>query len=162
MPAPIPIWWDVAGDASTLTWNCGIVDADSYSAEKEFYVWNNKGGVSDVSDMTNVFITTKDADGNDGGPIAGRTSAIVEVAIHDGTVFGAWKEIGGSDPGFIASVVNESGDTTTTVFGTANDGNSNTEASKKNYARLKLRLHVLPSAPAGALSWKTRVSYQYT
>ena len=161
MPEPIPVWWDVSADTATTTWNCGIVDAASTSPDKEFLIWNNKGGVADVSDMTNVFLTTKDQNGNDGGPVAGMTSAVVSVSIHDGNDFGAWKDIGGSDPANHATVVNQSGDGLNTIFGTANDGDPDTVASKKNYARLKLHLYVSPDAPAGALAWKTRCSFQY-
>ncbi len=168
MPAPVPVWWDVAQNQATLTWNCGTVDADSYSNEKEFYVFNNKGGASDVSDMTNVFITTKDTNGNDAGPVAGPTPvAAVEVSVFDGVSWGEWKEIRGSDPANQAVVVNASGDGQAVIKGTRNisdptDTNYNNTETKKKYARLKLRLHVFASAPAGPMSWKTRISYQYT
>jgi hypothetical protein len=180
MASPIPIWWDVSANASTLTWSCGTVDAGSYSSEKEFYVWNNKGGASDVSDMTSVFITTKDTTGNDAGPVAGSSGTVadVEVTVYDArtSAWTTWKAIRGSDAAnhqsvFYASSLttfpsghSRSGETVTqdTIYGTANDGLNTTANSKFNFSDIKLRLHVLEGAPAGSMAWKTRISYQYT
>lgn len=163
MAAPIPKWLLPDG-TQCLEWNAGIVDAGSRSSELELYIWNNKGTSSsspstDVADMTNVFITTKHTDGSDGGVVATKTSAIVEVATHDGANWSSWQEVGGSAN--TVSLVNEGGEVAI-IRGTGNDGNALTPATKKNYSRVKLRLHVLETAPAGAISWKTRVSYQYT
>jgi hypothetical protein len=162
MPAPIPKWLTPDG-TQVLQWDAGIVDAGTRSAEKEVYIWNNKGTSAsspstDVSDMTNVFITTKHTDGSDSGPVATKTDAIVEVSTYDGASWSEWQEVGGSAS--TVTLVNASGDVGT-IYGTGNDGNPLTVATKKNYARVKLRLYVLPTAPAGAISWKTRVSYQY-
>ena len=163
MAAPIPKWLNADG-SQCLQWDAGIVDADTYSAVKEVYIWNNKGTSSsspstDVADMTNVFITTKHTDGTDTGPVATQTDAIVEVSTYDGTAWSTFTPVGGSAN--TVQLVNASG-TVGTIKGTGNDGNSLTTATKANYARVQLRLHVLATAPAGPISWKTRVSYQYT
>lgn len=176
MPAPIPLWWDVVANESTLSWNAGTVDADSYSDEKAFRVWNNKGGQSLVSDMTNVFITTKDSSGNDTGPVAGPPGSAyidVEVAMYEYDAdlqigdYRAWKVIRGSNPLYHEDVLNRAGvqeeedDIPNRIYGAINDGVYSTAASKKNYSELKLRLRVYSNATAGPVAWKTRVSYQY-
>lgn len=176
MPAPIVIFWDPSlnegSGGPTSTWNCGTVDADSYSAVKELWVFNNKGGASAVSDMTNVFITTKDANGLDGGPVADRSQAVVEVSMWDGAS-GVWKdfkEVYGSSQ--VEDVLNaagtiEDGDTKANRLSgmvnptDATDTNYTDPNTQLKHARMKLRLHVFASANAGPMSWKTRVSYQY-
>jgi hypothetical protein len=163
MAAPIPKWLNPDG-SQRLQWDAGIVDAGTPSAETEVYLWNNKGTSAgspstDVADMTNVFITTKHTDGTDSGPVATKTDAIVEVQTYDGSIWSSWTEVGGSAS--TVQVINSFGEVGF-IRGTGNDGNALTALTKKNYARLKLRLKVLPTAPAGPIAWKTRVSYQYT
>ena len=177
MPAPQPIWWDPFAETPgpTSTWNCGTVDADSWSTEKEFWIFNNKGGSVDVSDMTNVFITTKDSLGLDGPPVADMSKAIVWVKVFDGgsSAWGTQKMIGGSTN--IADILNCAGwidtvhgdtkanrlwggknptDPTDSLYDDAN--------TKKKMAKVRLQLQVLAGADAGPMTWKTRVSYQYT
>lgn len=166
MAQPIPKWYEVDGQGNesvALSWSVGTVDAGNFSNEKEFYIWNNKGGGTPVSDMTNVFITTKHTDGTDSGLISGSDAnaraGVVEVKTFDGFSFSEWQEIYGST--VTVGIINASGEVGL-IRGDANDGNRNTEITKKNFARVKLRLHVYDWAPAGAISWKTRVSYQYT
>lgn len=177
MPAPNPIWWDPSLDGGnglpTSTWNCQTVDADSWSVEKEFWIFNNKGGVSQVSDMTNVFITTKDSGGNDGPPVADQSKAIVYVKVWNGTVWEDAVAIGGSSntadilnaAGYINSGLGDlkanrlSGMVNPTDPSDTNYSDTNT---KKKMAKVKLQLHVLANADAGPMTWKTRVSYQYT
>jgi len=163
MAAPIPRWMNPDG-SQLLQWDAGIVDADTRSTEKEVWIWNNKGTSAsnpstDVADMTNVFITTKNTDGTDTGPIATKTDGIVEVATNDGSSWSDFQEVGGSSS--TVQVVNNAG-ASGVISGKGNDGNPLTPATMSNYAKLKLRLHVLATAPAGPVSWKTRCSYQYT
>jgi len=158
MAQPIISWYN-ADDSICANWDAGIVDADSYSDVKEVYIWNNRGPIGTaVSDATNVFITTKNTDGTDTGPVATKSSAVVEVATFDGANWSSWQEVGGSSS--TVTLVNSSGETGV-LRGNANNGDKNDTNAKKNYARVRLRLHVKPEAPAGPISWKTRVSYQY-
>jgi hypothetical protein len=160
MDAPFIQWYrptDLANPVTTH--NFGIVDAESTSTEAEFQIWNNKGGTVAKSDATNVFITTKDLSGVDGDPVATRKHAVLEVSRFDGSSFLAYGEVAGSTT--TLPVINAAG-TSGIIKGDINDGNPDTVNSKDNYARVKLRLKVFLSAPAGTMSWKTRVSYQYT
>lgn len=160
MPAPVPQFWKGDNSAILTSWDAGIVDADSYSEEIEVLVWNNRGSpgnpTSDVSDMTNVFITTKNIDGTDTGPVATKEHAIVEVKTYDGSEWSDWQEIGGSSS--TVQLISASG-IPGVISGAGNEGDAGVNLA--NYARIRLRLHVLPTAPAGQISWKTRVSYQY-
>lgn len=163
MAAPIPKWTNTDG-SQCLSWDAGIVDAGSSSAVKEVWIWNNKGtsAVSPsttVSDMTNVFITTKSSTGDDTGVIATQSSASVQVSTHDGANWSAYNPVGGTTT--TVAVVSESG-VVGTISGAGNDGNALTVATKPCFAKLRLMLSVLAVAPAGAITWKTRVSYQYT
>lgn len=183
MPAPIPIWWDPnppspQNPGPTTTWSVGTVDADSTSAEKEFWIFNNKGGSEAVSDMTNVFITTKDTNGLDGGPVANvadsaNNQAYVQVSIFDGSIWSAFETIGGSSN--VKDVLNaagwidaENGDTKANrLSGMVNptdptDVNYDDANTKKKMAKVRLRLVVKEGAAAGPMAWKTRCSYQYT
>lgn len=177
MPAPIVLWWDPTlndgNGGPTSTWNAGTVDADSYSAVKELWVFNNKGGSEAVSDMTNVFVTTKDSNGLDGGPVADKSQAVVEVSMWDGAsgTWKPWKEIYGSS--VTEDVLNAAGwvadgDTIANrISGMVNptdpnDTNYSDPNTLKKHAKMKLRLHVFENATAGPMAWKTRVSYQYT
>jgi hypothetical protein len=163
MAEPIPKWYEVdsgTGDESVcLSWNAGTVDAGQRSAVKEVYIWNNKGGVASVSDMTNVFITSKHTDGTDGGLVATKQAAVVEVSTYDGVTWSGWNEVGGSAE--TVPLVSSSG-VNGTISGASNDGNRFTNATKANYARVQMRLWVKDTAPAGLIQWRTRVSYQYT
>lgn len=175
MAAPIVTWWDPSANsgsgAPTSTWNCGTVDADSFSSEKELWIWNNKGGATEVSDMTNVFVTTKDTNGLDSGPVADKSQAVVEVAMFDGVSFQAFKEVYGSSQscdvlnaaGFVASGDVKANRISGMVNPTdPNDINYSDPNTLKKYAKMKLRLHVFANASAGPMSWKTRCSYQFT
>ena len=158
MAQPIIKWYDPDGNLLS-NWDAGIVDAESYSAVKEVYIWNNKGPVaSAVSDATNVFITTKNTDGTDTGPIATKTDAWVEVSTFDGANWTNYTAVGGSSS--TVTLINAAGEVGI-LRGNANDGDKNNNDTKKNYAMVRLRLWVTPTAAAGPVSWKTRVSYQY-
>ena len=163
MAAPIPKWLNPDG-TQCLSWDAGIVDAGSYSAVKEIWLWNNKGTSAGspsttVADMTNVFVTTKHTDGTDSGVVATQTSAIVEVSTHNGTAWSDFSPVGGSSQ--TVQVISESG-VSGTISGAGNDGNPLTTATKACYAKIQFRLHVLDTAPAGAIAWKVRASYQYS
>lgn len=155
MGAPVVQWYDGLNTAQQSSWDAGIVDAGDWSSPKEFLIWNNRGGSTAVSDMTNVFITTKSLTGDNTGPVASKSDAIVEVSIFDGTAWSAWEEIGGTDTCALKSASGVAG----TISGAVNSGNKATD--KANYADIKLRLHALPTALAGQIEWLTRVSYQY-
>lgn len=79
--APIVSWYEGTNDKVNevvSTVNFGTVDADSQSATKVFYIWNNRAGTEDCSKMEEVTFTTRDRNGGTGDS----TGNIVE-AVRD-------------------------------------------------------------------------------
>ncbi|WP_107951036.1 hypothetical protein [Lysinibacillus parviboronicapiens] len=67
--APQVSWYEGTNkkaDEVKKTVNYDTVDADSQSATKVFYIWNNRAGVDDCSKMEEVVFTTRDRNGGDG------------------------------------------------------------------------------------------------
>ena len=65
-----------------------------------------------------------------------------------------WRTVAGDDRAPVVSVSGVKG----TLSGATNDG---TTSNTANFARVKMRISVKPSAPAGKIEWITRVSYSY-
>jgi len=154
MPAPEVLWYNANNTAQVTEWNIGTVDAGTVSAPTTFLIWNNRGGSSPLSDMTNCTITTKDnAGGNTGELVVDkwikvRVDSLGETEFNDG--------IGG----LITKVIGAEG-TPGIISGAANDGNMNTAATKANFAKVTLVADVPAMATAGNVSFLTRIAYQY-
>lgn len=153
MPAPIVSWYNDLNTNQVTQWDIGTVDAGSISATFGVLIWNNRAGGSDVSDMTNCTITTKDAAGGNTGELV--TDTWIEVRVDslgesDFTAIGGTvtKDIRAKDPSVDAK----------SIKGTANSGDL---ADQANYAEVTLRANVPPTATAGLVNFLTRVSYQY-
>jgi len=65
-----------------------------------------------------------------------------------------WRTVAGDDRAPVVAANGAKG----VLSGGTNDG---TTTNTANYARIKMRLAVKPSAPAGLIEWITRVSYSY-
>lgn len=77
--APQVSWYEGTNKKAsevTNTVNFGTVDADSTSATKEFYIWNNRAGVDDCSKMEEVTFTTRDRNGGDGSSVGNIVEAV--------------------------------------------------------------------------------------
>ena len=59
MAAPIVSWYSKDNSNPVTNWQIGTVDAGTISNEFEFLVWNNRGGNSLVSHMTNCVIAVR-------------------------------------------------------------------------------------------------------
>lgn len=151
MPAPIVSWYNSTNTIQQTSWDTGVVDAGSVGPNTQFLIWNNRGGVTAVSDMTNCVITTKDTSGGNTGDVV--TERWVEVRV-DKLVEVTFTAIGGTTTHPIGNGV-----TAQTIAGAANDGT--TANSNANYSSLTLRWVPPSTATAGARNWLTRVSYQY-
>lgn len=151
MPAPIVSWYDASNTTQQTSWDIGTVDAGSVSADTQFLIWNNRGGASDVSDMTNCTITTKDSSGGDTGELV--TDTWIEVQV-DELGEQTFTPIGGTTTKEIGN-----GITAGTISGVANDGTlANADA---NYCLLTVHANVPATATAGNYNFLLRVSYQY-
>jgi hypothetical protein len=160
LSAPIISWFDSANANQQSQWDCGIVDAGSYSNVAEFLVWNNRSTTpgtqnSAVSDMTQVTIIPKSMTGDDTGAVASKSDAVVSVSFNNNGTWTDWQDIGA---GVSANVISASG-VVGTLSGSANTADKNT--NKANYADIRLRLFVQPTAVAGQVQWLTRITYNY-
>lgn len=83
--APIVSWYEGTNEVAnevTQTVNFGTVDADSASAVKEFYIWNNRGESEDCSKMEQVVFTTRDRQGGLGDTIGNEVEAVRDNWFH--------------------------------------------------------------------------------
>jgi hypothetical protein len=92
MVAPIFKWYNeddsAEYDSSSNPLNLGSVDPGVSGTPKRINLWNNKGGSVDVSDMTDVRITTVTKNGyvsGDSGP-AGAEGAYGRYVVEDGYI----------------------------------------------------------------------------
>lgn len=151
MAAPIVSWWNATNDVQQTSWDIGTVDAGSVSPDTQFLIWNNRGGTTAVSDMTNCTITTKDASGGDTGELVINRWIEVRVDELGETTF---IPIGGTTTKQIGN-----GITAGVISGAANDGTlANADA---NYCLITVHANVPATATAGNYNFLLRVSYQY-
>ena len=155
MAAPIVSWYDGENDSQETSWDLGVVDAGSTSAEKTFLIWNNRNGSEAVSDMTNCFVTTKDSAGGNTGELVEDTWIQVQVDSMDESSF---TSIGGEttkeiEAGGAATTGNQ------TIAGDANNGSATEDDD--NFCEATFRADVDPLASAGTVDFLLRVSYQY-
>lgn len=181
---PIVQWMEVVDDEMVLAtlWDAGIVQAGDESDQKEFYVWNNRGGSTAVADMLNTMISVRD---NSGGTTDGditkqeRAKVLVQMFDHsrDGGN-GQWGSFNAqhnwvpnakidlmhNPPRDLISV---KGTAKGTVSGKANNGrwldaeDGSELAAEDNFIKLRLSLAANASADAGNIYWRTRISYQF-
>lgn len=151
MPAPIVSWWNADNTVQQTSWDTGVVDAGSIGPDTQFLIWNNRGGATAVSDMTNCVITTKDTAGGNTGDVVLEKWVEVRVDKLGETTFTA---IGGTVTHPIGNGV-----TPGVISGAANDGT--VANSNANFSRVTLHWAPPSTATAGLRQWLTRVSYQY-
>lgn len=153
MAQPQVAWYTQDNSSQVTQWDIGTVDAGSTSTAKEILIWNNRGGTTAVSDMTNTTITTKDNAGGNTGELVLNTwieSKVISKseAQHfpmGGTVV---RDLKAQDTGVANGVIK----------GLANDGSI---SAVSNFCHVSLRANVPPTATAGLVNFLTRVSYQY-
>lgn len=176
MAAP-KISWVLADNTTAVTeWKIGIVDAGKTSTEFNVLVWNNKNQATDVADMQNVSITTKDSSGgNTGDLVINKWIECVNLGENETWAANA-TPIGGTVTKTVRSTKSTTFNSVTStpnvaphnitgeptavcVLGVANDGTVANSAG--NFLKLSLRANVPSNAPAGSISFLTRISYQY-
>jgi hypothetical protein len=150
MPEPIIKWYDDANSSTVSNWAIGITDSGTVSPDTTFLIWNNRGGATDVSDMTECTITTKDASGGDTGEIV--TGEWIETRVDSAGETG-FTPIGGQTTHPIESTLAAG-----TIGGVANSG---TIAASDNYAEVTLHANVPQGAVSGETDFLLRVSYSY-
>lgn len=192
MAASIPPkvqWMEESSDGTQMNiasiWDAGIVQAGDESDPKEFYIWNNRGGTSDVADMINTKISVRDATGGySDGDITKQERATVLCQMWDQSKsggegqWGSFTTQGTWNAGtFVDLMWNNARDliaadgaTKGTVSGKANNGlwvddptlaGEAGKAARANFVKVKLVLRAKSDADAGAVQWRTRCSYQF-
>lgn len=170
MPAPIVMWRKGDNSAQVSSWPIGTVDAGTVSSDFSVLIWNNYAGASDVSDMQDVTITTKDQSGGNSGELV--TNKWIEARV-DGTDT-VFTPIGGAATKTIkAPGSTTNGDGTLTpgqaphnsstgsvdILGVKNDGGKTT--AQGNFVPVTLHANVPADAGAGTTNFVVRVSYKY-
>lgn len=153
MASPLVQWYDITNTTQKTEWQIGVVDAGSVSIDTTFLIWNNRGIGTDVSDMTNCTITTKDILGSNTGEVVMNKWIEARVDSMNETSF---TPIGGTTTKII-----QAGGTAGAgiIKGTANDGSL---GAVSNFAKVSLHANVPAVATAGSFTFLTRVAYQFT
>lgn len=157
MANPVVFWYDRSNQNQLTQWPIGTVNAGEYSAQLGVLIWNNRGGATDVSDMTGCTITTKDILGGNGTspftePVVNKWIE-VRVDSNDETGFTA---IGGA----VTHPIKARGAAPDVISGAANTGNKDTDIA--NYAECTLQANVPTNASAGTSQFLVRVSFSWT
>jgi hypothetical protein len=155
MSAPVVSWYDSSNTTQQTNWLLGTVDAGSDSPSTSFLIWNNRGGNTVVSDMTNCTITTKDNAGGNTGELVTNTWIQVKVDTLGETTSTA---IGGNT----TKTVRAGGTVTTAglIKGSVNDGQM-IGAGADCFAKATMFARVPATATAGNVDFLVRVAYQY-
>lgn len=83
MAKPIIYWYDSTHTAQVPTpFDFGVIDAGDESNVFTFNIWNNKGGIADVSKMEDCTITTRDMDGGLGNTVGKIVQAVRDDWFH--------------------------------------------------------------------------------
>jgi hypothetical protein len=168
-------------------WDIGVVDAGTTSKDFGFLVWNNYLSETDVPDMEDVTIMTKDGQGFATGDLVMGQWIKIKCDTIEGDTFNAI----GHDPINDLTVerkIATSGSTvytypsdetqtaktstpnvephvsgaalsTVDILGVANDGSKANSAG--NFAEITLHAVVPGNATAGLINFLTRISYKY-
>lgn len=153
MAMPQVSWYTADNSTQVTQWNIGTVDAGSVSTEFDVLVWNNRGGAGVLSDMTNCTVTTKDQSGGNTGELI--TNTWIEVKCLSAGE-SAFSPIGGTTT---HAIKGGGAAAAGVISGAVNDGSIANAAA--NFASLALHANVPGTATAGAVSFITRVAYQY-
>lgn len=171
MPSPIVSWYSRDNTTQITKWDIGTVDAGSISADFGVLIWNNRGGTTDVSDMQDCTITTKDSLGGNSGELVVNKWIEVKVDTLNETTF---TPIGGNtthpirttgsttnaDGTFTPGVAPHISDTgSVDILGVKNDGTKTNAAG--NFVEVTLHANVPSTASAGVVNFLTRVAYKY-
>lgn len=153
MASPLVSWYSADNITQISSWEIGTVDAGSTSPDITFLIWNNRAGVTLVSDMTSCTITTKDSAGGDTGELV--VDKWIQVRV-DTMSEGTFTAIGGT----VAKSIKAGGTAGAgTIEGAINDGTM--VGAPNNFAQVTLHAVPLATATAGNVDFLLRVAYTY-
>lgn len=170
-------WWDKNNLNPISRWDIGVVDAGTVSDNFTFLIWNNRAKDSDVPDMLDCRITTKDEMGGETGELI--TGQWIEVKV-DSLSETTFKPIGyDAENNVVVSRAIKTRASTTynsvistpevpphtsvggevCILGVANDGTIANSAG--NFVQVTLHANIPSTAVAGLINFKTRITYKY-
>lgn len=162
---PVVSFWSGDNTTEVSSWAIGVINAGSSSPVLNMLIWNNRAGIADVSDMQDCKLTVLDSTLGETIPLVTEkwVGVRVDSAGETGETDESFTRIGGNDPvgGTPRNTkdIKALGQTDFTIKGTANTGVLTDTA---NFAEVTAKVFVPLNAPAGAQSFKVRVSYFYT
>lgn len=146
-------------DRTVNNWDAGVVQANNESSVLTIYIWNNRNGLTAVSDLQDATITSLDIDGASNTDVVAGKWVNVNVPKIDGNET-TWVPVGGADSKHLKAEGVSTADAYT-IKGTVNDGNKNTPESKENYCKVNLKVVVPVNAVPGTKTYKMRVNGYY-
>lgn len=182
MAVPIVSWFQ-ANQTTQITagtpYTYGTLDAgtDVANPVHTFYIWNNKGGATDVSKMEAVTITTRDKNFGDGSTVGQENYLVKDNWMHVQVDSNGETDIDqntsrvGKD---FAKALTTTGSTikdntgasitpvtpaTQEILGIKNNGNYND--AKGNYVKISTKLFVPLLASSGKIDFKLRCAYRF-
>lgn len=145
-------------DRTVTNWDNGVVQANAESAILQIIIWNNRGGLTDLSDLKEANITSLDTDGRAITEVVTDKWVRVNVPAVDGST-AVWTPVGGT----IAKSLRADGVDPSEGFvikGVANDGSL--VNATENYCTCNLKTKVPAGVEAGIRNWKMRINGYFT
>ena len=149
--------YDSTNTSLVSTWNIGVLKAQVPSDVLTINIWNNKGGLTMVSDLKEAYLMVLDSGADTANEDVARDKWIqVNELSVDGNS-NVWTPIGGSNGKDIKA---NSGVVDNTISGAANDGVA--EKSPQNVCTVSLRAVAPPNSNPGDKSFKVRLTGYFT
>lgn len=149
--------YDHTNSELVSTWELGTLKAQKPSDVLTINIWNNKGGVTTVSDLKEVYLMILDAVGDTANDDVAKDRWVqVNVPSVDGNTE-TWTPIGGTIGKDLKA---NSGVVGNTISGVANDGIASN--SVENVCTVNLRVVAPANSVAGGHYFKARIIGNWT
>jgi hypothetical protein len=145
-------------DSGIMTlWDLGTIKAQVVSNVMSVYVWNNRNGATDVSDLKDCWVTVMDS-GSDtaNGDVAKDMWIQINVPSIDGDE-DTYTRIGGALGKDVRAMAGVAGNT---IAGVVNDGTL--ANSQPNYAKLNFRCMAPPNSNPGEKLFRILIKGYFT
>lgn len=149
--------YDASNTYLVNNWDIGTLKAQTPSEVLTVNIWNNKGGITAVSDLKEVTFMILDSTGDTAnGDVAKDQWVQINVPSVDGNS-NVWTPIGGT---VTKDIKANGGVSDYTISGIANDGNA--ANSPQNVATISLRVVAPANSNPGEKSFRARLVGYFT
>ena len=149
--------YDASHSQLVNTWDVGTLKAQKPSEVLTINIWNNKGGVTAVSDLKECYLMVLDSVGDTANDDVARDKWVqVNIPSIDGNS-DVWKPIGGTHGKDVRA---NSGMTENTISGMPNDGIA--ANSLENHCTIHLRVVAPPNSTPKDHYYKIRLVGYFT